>query len=171
MNLYEIRKDIDSILERGFYVDQETGEVIEENLDELLMQLEVDEKEKLENIGCCIKNLEADINSLKTEEKALYNRRKIKENKIKWLQNYLKDYFLQTERKKFESTRCVISLRKSNKVDITDPEAIIRFAENEPDILRFKEPEINRTAISKLLKSGANVPGAQLIESQSVILK
>ena len=55
MTLYEIRDQIARILDTGFVVDEDTGEVLadESSLDALKMA----EEEKLENIICYRKNL------------------------------------------------------------------------------------------------------------------
>ena len=39
------------------------------------------------------------------------------------------------------------------------------------DYLRFKDPELNRTAVKEALKSGTKLPGAVLGRTQSLIIK
>lgn len=39
------------------------------------------------------------------------------------------------------------------------------------DYLRFKEPEINKTAVKAALKSGIEIPGAALERKQSLVIK
>ena len=79
MNLYQINEVISVILEQGLYVDMETGEVIaEDNLDDILSQLQMAELDKLENLALYVKNLEAEAEAIRSEERALQARRKIK---------------------------------------------------------------------------------------------
>ena len=54
MNIYEINKAIEDILEDGFSVDEETGEILfdESNLNALDAEI----SEKIENVACYIKN-------------------------------------------------------------------------------------------------------------------
>lgn len=39
------------------------------------------------------------------------------------------------------------------------------------DFLRYKEPEINKTAVKEALKAGEKIPGAELGRTQSIIIK
>ena len=63
MTLYEIRDQIARILDTGFVVDEDTGEVLadESSLDDLKMA----EEEKLENIICYRKNLLSEAKAIK----------------------------------------------------------------------------------------------------------
>ena len=62
MNLFEINQEIMSC------VDMETGELLDE---EKFAALQINMNDKLEGLGCWIKNLEADAAALKAEELAL----------------------------------------------------------------------------------------------------
>ena len=59
MNIYEINKAIEDILEDGFSVDEETGEILFD--ESALNALNAEISEKIENVACYIKNLTADI--------------------------------------------------------------------------------------------------------------
>ena len=101
MNLYQINEVISVILEQGLYVDMETGEVIaEDNLDDILSQLQMAELDKLENLALYVKNLEAEAEAIRSEERALQARRKIKEKKAERISAYLLGYMQQTGKKK-----------------------------------------------------------------------
>ena len=52
-SLYEINNDYVNVIENGFSIDEETGEILfdKTNLDEL----EIEFKEKADNIACYIK--------------------------------------------------------------------------------------------------------------------
>ena len=91
-NLYDISDKLVNLIENSF--DIETGEVYDsqEELDKAIDACELDLDTKLENIGCYIKNLEADVEALKKEEDNLYRRRKSTENKIEGLKRYLNGY-------------------------------------------------------------------------------
>lgn len=71
-------------------VDTETGEIFDT---EYLEGLKMDREKKIRNILCWIKNLNAEAEALKAEEKKLAARRKINENKANnlktWMQGYL----------------------------------------------------------------------------------
>ena len=87
MNIYEINKAIENILEDSLSVDEATGEILFDESD--LNALDAEISEKIENVACYIKNLAADISALKEEEKNLSTRRKQKERKIDSLKGYV----------------------------------------------------------------------------------
>ena len=66
MTLYNINSQIDQILSSA-EVDETTGEVLFDTT--LLESLQIARETKLENIACYVKNLNSDIEALKTEEK------------------------------------------------------------------------------------------------------
>lgn len=183
-SLYEIRAEIENIIDNCLIVDEETGEILTGMMvndetgeyavgdaSERLKALQMQETEKIENIACFIKNLNAEAGDLKEEEKQLARRRKIKEKKAEYLKNYLRFYLRSTNKNKLETTRCALSLRRSSRVDILDAAAIEAYAAAQPEVLRYKEPEINKAYIGRLLKSGVEVPGAAMVETESLILK
>lgn len=152
MKLYEINQEIENC------IDQETGEIID--MDKL-QQLSMEREQKIENIGCWIKNLESDIKALKAEEEAFYSRRKSAESKVKSLKDFLS---YQLEGEAFKTAKVAITFRNSIKVNIVDlekiPEEYIRIT---------KTP--SKTDIGKLLKSNIEVPGAVLETSKSISIK
>lgn len=153
MNLYEINK---AILE---CVDTETGEIIDF---EELEQLQEDRDVKVENIACWIKNLLSDADQLKQEADKLLYRKKVAENKADSLKKYLAG-FLDGE--KFKTAKVSISYTRSKSVDVYDTSLIPE------DYLRYKDPELNKTALKAALETGVNVPGAQIITKQNIVIK
>lgn len=83
MNLFEINAAIEDAIERMLdSVDPETGEVNEEDA-KALEELQAAKKDKLDNIGAFIKNLQAEAEALSEEATGLpYSecKRKLKEN-------------------------------------------------------------------------------------------
>jgi hypothetical protein len=61
-----------------------------------------------------------------------------------------------------------------NKLVVADDGKLISFLKNTtvPDeFLRFREPELRRDEIKKALKEGVRIPGAELEETESVVIK
>lgn len=153
MNLYEINEKILDC------VDQETGEIIDlEQLD----KLQVEREEKIENIGCWIKNLLSDAEQLKTEADKLTARKKAAENKAESLKHFLQGYLAG---EKFKTPKLVISYRKSKSVDVQDWKLLTE------DYLIYKEPTPNKTAIKKALEAGKEIEGCALVENQNMQIK
>ena len=139
-------------------IDPETGEVNAEKLGELMIQRE----QKVENIACWIKNLVSDAKALKEEKKALDERIKAKENRAESLKKYLESIL---EGQKFETTKCAVSFRKSQSVNISDLSAI------PTKFLRVKPAEPDKTEIKKALKNGETITGAELVDKLSMTIK
>ena len=158
MTIYEI----DQAIMRC--VDLETGEIIDtEKLDKLQMEKE----KKLENVACWIKDLKAEAEALKNEKQALAERQRVAENKAESLKKWLA-YALQGE--KFKTPKCAISFRKSEAVEVTD-EGLNNLMKEHDELLTYKAPEPNKTAIKQAIKDGLNVAGVQLVQNTSTIIK
>ena len=158
MTIYEIDQ---AIME---CVDLETGEIIDtEQLDKLQMERDT----KLENVACWIKDLKAEAEALKNEKQALAERQRVAENKAESLKKWLA-YALQGE--KFKTPKCAISFRKSEAVEVTD-EGLENLMKEHDELLNYKAPEPNKTAIKQAIKDGLSVDGVQLVQNISTIIK
>ena len=165
MNIYQIDAAIQACLDMDTdeLVDMETGEIL--SLDALQMERE----QKLENVACYIKNLTADADALKAEKDALAKREQAARKKIDSLKKYLTD---NLHGEKLTTTRAAISFRKSEAVELANPELFVVWAaECHNDLLTYKAPEPNKTAIKQLLKAGGALPGAQLVERLNLAIK
>ena len=158
MKLYEIDSAIYEC------IDAETGEIIDiDKLNNLMMERDA----KIEGVACWIKDLKAEAEALKNEKQALAERQRVAENKAESLKKWLA-YALQGE--KFKTTKCAISFRKSEAVEVTD-EGLNNLMKEHDELLTYKAPEPNKTAIKQALKDGLSVAGIQLVQNTSVIIK
>ena len=159
MTIYEIDQ---AIME---CVDLETGEIIDtEQLDKLQMERDT----KLENVACWIKDLKAEAEALKNEKQALAERQRVAENKANSLKKYLA-YAL--DGKKFSTAKCAVSFRTTESVEVTTEGIENLMRDGKDDLLTYKTPEPNKTAIKQALKDGLSVAGVQLIQNISTIIK
>jgi len=158
VNLYEINQEIDRAIQNC--IDPETGEILDDTSE--LDALTLARDEKIENIACYIKNLKADAEAIRTEEKKLAERRKTCENRAEWLKKYLANN-LQGE--KFKSPRVAVSWRRSQAVVVEDIWKLPK------DYLRYKDPEPDKTAIKDAIKKGFDVEGAELVDNLSMVIK
>ena len=153
MNLYEIDA---AILE---CVDVETGEIFDVDKFE---ELSLTRDAKVENVCLWIKNLKAEAEALKVEKDAFAQRQKAAENKMESLKRYISGYL---EGAKFETSRVKVSFRKSESLEVSDINGI-------PDeFLKFKEPEVDKTALKNALKSGMQFDGVSLVQKQNIQIK
>ena len=162
MTLYEIDQAIQYIVDNA--IDAETGEILDEDLTAKLDELQMAREQKCENIGCFIKDLDAEAKAIREEEKALAVRRRIAENKAERLRGYLA-FCLKGER--FNTPRCSVQFRKNTVVAVDEN----RLNEVPEKFLRYKDPEVDKKAVREALKAGEAVPGCTLAESVSMIIK
>ena len=164
MTLYQIDDAIRQVLENGFSVDAETGEIIFDDTD--LDQLRMDLEQKIENIGIYVKNLRAEAEALKNEEASLKKRRERKQNLADHYADYVKAYMLGEERTKFETVKVQMSIRRSEAVEI-DPLAHIPGAY----LVEKVEVKPDKAKLKKDLKAGAVIDGCRIVENQNIIIK
>ena len=135
-----------------------------EGLDDTLESIELAVADKLEGYAMVIKNIQSDIDGLKAEEKRLADRRKAMENNVERMKQAMRDALLTVEGNRLKTDKFTFSFRKSTSVQITDETLI-------PPQFIETETKVVKTDIAKMLKDGAQIPGASLVENQSLQIK
>lgn len=153
MNLYEIDSAIMDC------ADMETGEIIDM---EALEDLQMERDQKIEGIGCWIKNLLADAKALKEEKDNLAARQKVAENKAASLKAYLSSYL---NGEKFKTAKVSISYRKSDSVNIAEGAVIPE------EYLKYSEPTPDKIGLKAALKAGEKIQGISLVTSNNIQIK
>lgn len=134
-------------------IDTETGEILNyEKLNGLQMQRD----KKVEGVACWIKNLVADAAAYKAEKEAFAERERVAARKAERLKEWL---VMALEGQKFSSSRCAVSFRRSETVEVDDVQRI------PPNLLRVKTTvDPDKTAIKTMLKAGQEIEGCRLVE-------
>lgn len=177
-NLYEIDYQLQML--EDYMVDVETGEILSEEefnakFDEIQMAL----NEKIESSICFVKNLQADIEAFKTEEKNIVQRRKIKENLAERIKNRIDNYIrmkytnengvVDTDglnKFKMETPRMKLSYRKSDSVEVSDINLLPK------EYVKEKvELSADKTALKKALKDGKEINGATIVTKLNMQVK
>ena len=163
--LYELSVDYEQAILNGFTVDAETGEVTDYS-PEMLEQLGDDLDAKLENCALFIKNIQSDIDGIRTEEKKLAYRRKVKENKLKAMKEYVLSCMQLGEVKKMATPRVEIGTRVSHKLVVDDinlvPEKYVTVkTDRKADAMQIKRD----------LKTGKDIAGVHIEDSESLNIK
>ena len=157
--LYELStgyKNIEYLLENG-----ENNEELQVVLDSLGEEIE----DKAENIAKLIKNYEADIEAFKTEEKRIAERRRILENDVKRLKEYLFNNMKLTGKTKFKKGTFSFNIAKNPaSVEIVNQDII-------PMDYRELVEVINKKDILQDLKNGKDVQGAILKQGESLRIR
>lgn len=153
-SLYEIDRRIVSC------VDAETGELIDpEQLESLIME----RNQKIENVALWVKNLQSDALAYKAEKESFAEREKAANAKIDQLKRWLAEAL---EKQKFNTTKCAVSFRRSEQVEIYDENAIPKDLMVETVVAR---PD--KLTIKKRLKDGEDIIGCRLIENWNTQIK
>jgi len=161
-NLFDISKALVAAWDAA--IDPETGEISDDSYS-VIEQLEMERDAKIENIGCWIKNLEADAAAIKAEAKAMSDRAKAAEKKAEGLRGYLAAVLAG---EKWNSPKVAISWRKSVAVEIDEAE----LPELPEQYVRRKvSVEADKTAIKEALKAGEQIEGCRLVERQNISIK
>ena len=167
MRLYEISNEYLSLLEAV-----ENGDIPEEAIADTIESISSLFEDKADNIACLIKNLTAEAEAIKAEENNLAERRRAKEKRIDGLKTYLSEALCHAGYDKLETARNRISFRKSESVSVADEAKFIEWAaKNHVDLLTYKEPTLNKTAIKKALASGEEIAGAVIESKQNIQIK
>ena len=159
MKLYEIMQDIQLLLDGE--INPETGEV-EVNWEALEM-LEVEKDKKISGLIGYYKNLSAEIDAHKTEEKRIKERRQSLENRQSSLKNFI-DSLHKGEKAKYLGGIHQISYRKSVQV-------VGDGVDNIPESCIKTEIKPVKSEIKKLLQAGEKINGWELSENINIQIK
>lgn len=173
-SLYQINEKVDSIMAKiQSAFDESTGEIIDEELytesQKQLDNLEIAQNDKIENIACFIKNLHSDVFAIENEIKTLSQRKKVKENQLKRIKEYLANFLKLKDIKKIETPKAVISFRKSEALEIIDEEEAIEWCRHR-GFLKEK-PEIDKTEVKKYIKNLIEIGDEDLCPSEIRIVE
>ena len=176
MKLYELTTDFAQLFDRFDEISKLDGDAEEykQAWFDTLSGIEEEFEVKAENIGAYVKALTAAAKDLKAEEDALAKRRKAKEKQAEWLKKYLLESMQAIGRKKIDRPMAVLSIRTNpESVRFDDENAFITLCQRDgnDDYLRYKAPEINRSAVKEALQHGEKVEGAYLARDQRIDIK
>lgn len=123
---------------------------------------------KAGNIAHIIKTLESEASFIKEEEKRLSLRRKSRENTVVSMKQYLQDAMERMGIDKIKAPTRTISIQANPPaVQIIDEDAIPgKFLTLVPE-----HYEVNKKMISEALKTGEDVPGAELSRGKSLRIR
>lgn len=169
MTLYQLNAEFEELYNLLCDLPDDDQEALEAYYTTLEgIQGEIDQK--MENIACFIKQLNADAAALKAERDAIDARMKTKQHKADRLKAMLQDALVNAGLKRLEMPKAKISLRQNPpSVIITDLSMIAASAYIKPRVI--KEADVDKTAIKAAIQSGEEVPGAMLESKTSITIK
>lgn len=161
MNLYQIDSAISEC------VDAESGEVLDFDK---LAELSMERDRKIENIALWIKNDLSEAKAIREEEEALATRRQALERAAESKKRYLESAL---NGEKFSTAKCSISFRSTARVELEDMAAAVAWMEanGHGDEVSRPAPTVSKTDLARLMKTGAQIDGARLVQGRSMGVK
>jgi len=160
-SLYEINDLLRQALDRANeYASADEG-VIPDDWSKFLDDVQMERDTKALDVGRYIKSLEAEAGAIAEEKKVLQSRQSALENHADRLRAYLASFLTPGEAIKDSNT--ALSWRKSEQVEIVDPESI-------PEAYIKIERIPQKREIKEALKSG-EVSGARIVKNINLQIK
>ena len=161
--LYELAKTYQELYEKL------ASEVIDDQtFQDTLESIEFDEsfEEKAEGYAKIIASLKADSKSIKAEEERLSARRKALESNASRLLDNLYAAMKSTGKEKFKTTLFSFGIQKSPPALRIDSDADI------PEKFLLPQPsKVDTGALKEAIKNGANYPGIELTQGESLRIR
>lgn len=156
MNLYELKEDYLKVLELI-----ESGE---DGLDDTLESISDTIDVKADGYVRIVRNLEGNVNTLKTEIERLSSRKKHMENNIDRLRESLKNAMIETGKEKIKTELFNIRVGKETEsIEVIDQSLLPK------DCVRTKvEPD--KIAIKDALKNGQAIQGIKIIKKRGIVI-
>lgn len=160
MTLYEIADNY-----RNFFAAVESGDVPENAVNDTLEALDGELDSKVENIACMIKNWQSLAISQKNEADNLMELSNSNKNRAARWRDWLVTCMAMAGKKKVETARCCVTIRKGQNSTQVDDINFVKWAidNNRDDLLTYKDPTPNKSAIKVALESGDSVPYTQIV--------
>jgi hypothetical protein len=157
--LYELSQSYAELLGMADSLDQE---VFIDTLAAISEALE----DKVEHTAKFVRNLESDIEALKAEEKRLADKRKVLENKVCSIKEYLQHEMEFAGLDKVKRATVTVSIQNNPpSVQVLDESLI-------PDTYMIPvAPKLDKKAILSVLKEGDEVPGCEMQQTRSIRIK
>ena len=160
MNLYELTQNFETVLNM-LYTDTDEQAVFD-----TLECIECEIEEKADNYAKMIKNIEGDINNIKTEIERLTNKKQSLETKIKWLKTNLENAMLKTGKTKFKTALFSFNIQKNA------PSLLIETEDNIPKKYYIEqEPKLDRKTLLSALKEGEQISGVSIQQTESLRIR
>ena len=170
MKLYEINAEILRLTDQ-LSIDEETGEVQgdPETVCRELDALQMERHSVLEYLAKLVLNARSEAAAIKAEEARLRERRARLERREERLLQVLDR---ECDGEKTDLGVATLRYRKTVRVNVPDAEKAVAWlrAHAYNNCFRVPAPEVAKTEVKKLLMSGTEVPGCELVEDRSCSL-
>lgn len=158
MTLYELTENMIALEAEQAELDQEIYRDTFEGLSGAF-------EDKCDSWAKWIRGMKADVQKLKEEEARMALRRKRMETTISKAEDTMANYMRVVGKTKFKTALFSYGFRKSQAVEIVNEADLPEWA------LIEQAPKVSKTEIKEHLKAGEEVPGAKLVENESLSIR
>lgn len=160
MNLFELTENYVK-----FFTEFENVDEVTEEMQEMADNLNVEIEEKCDNYAKMIRNLEADVEAFKNQEKIFNEKKKSAENKVKWLKQNLQASMELQGRKKVKTDLFIFNIQKNApSLEITDEKNI-------DDSYYIIERKLNKRELLNDIKEGLIIDGVGIKQTESLRIR
>lgn len=160
MNLFELTENYVK-----FFTEFDNADEITDEMQEMANNLNVEIEEKCDNYAKMIRNLEADVEAYKNQEKIFNEKRKVAENKVKWLKQNLQASMELQGRKKVKTDLFSFNIQKNApSLEITDEKNI-------DDSYYVIERKLNKRELLSDIKEGLIIDGVGIKQTESLRIR
>ena len=163
MNLYEISSEYVNA-----FLSLADSELPDEVINDTLEGLEGEFIDKGKAVIAFILNLEAEAEAMRSAEKRIADRRKIAQNKVERLKDYLRSNMEMTGIKEIKADDFSF---KATFYPNRDESVVIDNEEIIPAMFFRVKKEADKTAIKSSIKNGVDVPGAHIEKKSRLEIK
>lgn len=170
LKLYEIAGLYNSFMDAVDNGEIEDMDAIADTLDGIQQEFDA----KVENIALLYKTLTAEAEAIDNEAKALAARARYKKNVCDRLKSYVSANLQAIGQSKFETSKCKLSFRKSESLEIDDPDALrTSLCENGGKEMFTEETtyKFDKAAIKGAIKDGAAFVGCHVATNNNLQIK
>lgn len=140
-----------------------------EAIQNTLEGLQGDLQAKATNVAMFCRNLEALAKDIKEAEKEMAHRRKVLENRVESIKDYIKQNMEKSGRTVIECPYFKLSIKKNPpSVEILDEAAIPEVYKKQPEP---PPPVVDKKMIAEVLKAGVEVEGARMSQGTRLEIK
>jgi hypothetical protein len=158
ISLYEMTAQQRELLEMDIE-DEQDGQAMVDLLNELADDIEA----KAARVAYVVRQLEAEAEAIRGEERRLRNRREVREHKIERMKEYLLDGMVAAGVRKAGDVNFTVSVRKS------PPSLVVHSERAMPERYWIQPPPVlDKKALKQDLKDGRPIAGAELVQREHV---
>lgn len=131
-----------------------------------LRELSIQEEDKVDGVVYAVRKRQADIEFLKDEERRIRDRRQSMEKRLTEFKDYLLGVMQENNLQRIKGRKGTIYVRKTTSTEVTDlNELPSEYVETRVEYKPLKN-EIN-----KAIKEGRQIPGVEVNNKQSVVIR